>query len=588
MNDQDKTREELAEEIVHLRRQVSELEHVKEALQKSESRFQSLFENMGNAVAVYKAEQGGEDFVLIDFNKATEKIEQISRDEVLGKNVLKVFPGVKESGLFHVFQRVWRTGQPEYHPVSECKDNRIQGWRENFVYRLCSEEIVSVYSDETERKKVEDELIESERRYRDLIEGAPVGIFQSTFDGRVISVNPAYARMYGYASAEEAALEIDNVAERIYVKPERRKMLTDAALSADGFVKAENQYRRKDGSLFWGQLYFRVVRGCDGKAKNLEGFVEDITERKQAQEDLRESEERYRAVFDNAGFGIDLVDGDGRFVQVNNALKNMLGYTERELYQLRFTDITHPDDRAISEQKVDSVLRREISTYRLEKRFVKKDGSTMWGDLSVSAIRDGNGEHIATLGVFADITDRKEAEEALKASHEALAAYSATLEAKVQERTSELEQSRADLKIYSESLEKANEALKLIIGGIEEQKKDVETRITQNLNLTVKPLLDQLKSQQLPDATAFLLQSIEFNLSNMFSSFRLKVGHLLTPKEMRICEMIRSGLSSRQIAKALNISPQTVLVHRKNVRKKLSLAKSRSNLASFLKANDGF
>jgi len=104
----------------------------------------------------------------------------------------------------------------------------------------------------------------------------------------------------------------------------------------------------------------------------------------------------------------------------------------------------------------------------------------------------------------------------------------------------------------------------------------------------VKPVLEQLKSQQLPDTAAFLLQSLEFSLSNVFSSFGFNIGkdvHLLTPKEMRICEMIRSGLTSKQIAKVLNISPQTVLVHRKNIRKKLSLSRSRSNLASFLKAN---
>ena len=299
---------------------------------------------------------------------------------------------------------------------------------------------------------------------------------------------------------------------------------------------------------------------------------------KETEKKLKESEERYRAVFDNAAIGIDLLDRDGRYVQVNNALMSMLGYTDREFHQLRCTDITHSDDKEISQQMLEKVMRGEISTYRLEKRYIKKDGSTMWGDLSVSAIRNGNGEHIATLAVIADITDRKKAEEA----------YSATLETRVKERTSELEQSRADLKIYSESLEKANEALKVIIAGIGEQKKEVETKITQNLNLTVKPLLDQLKSQQLPDAAAILLQSIEFSLSNMFSSLGfdiLKDGHLLSPKEMRICEMIRSGLSSKQIAKVLNISPQTVLVHRKRVRKKLSLAKSRTNLASFLKAN---
>src|SRR5208283_4598456 len=218
----------------------------------------------------------------------------------------------------------------------------------------------------TERKQVEDELIESERKYRDLIEGAPVGIFQSTFDGKVLSVNPAYARLYGYALAEEVLLDIDNVAGCIYVEPERRKILIDLALSTEGFVKAENQYRKKDGSLFWGQLYFRVIRDRDGEAKHLEGFVEDITQRKQAQEELRESEERYRAVFDNAAIGIDLVDRDGRYMQVNNALISMLGYTDREFHQLRFTDITHPDDREISKQWLEKVMRREISAYRLE------------------------------------------------------------------------------------------------------------------------------------------------------------------------------------------------------------------------------
>ena len=345
---------------------------------------------------------------------------------------------------------------------------------------------------------------------------------------------------------------------------------------------------RPDKSIGWMNAKGYPNGKREGEFFGMFGTAQDITERKQAQEALRQSEERYRAVFDNAAIGIDLLDRDGRYMQVNNALMSMLGYTDREFHQLRCTDITHSDDKEISQQMLEKVMRGEISTYRLEKRYIKKDGSTMWGDLSVSAIRNGNGEHIATLAVIADITDRKKAVEALKASYQALAAYSATLETRVKERTSELEQSRADLKIYSESLEKANEALKVIIAGIGEQKKEVETKITQNLNLTVKPLLDKLKSQQLPDAAAILLQSIEFSLSNMFSSFGfdiLKDGHLLSPKEMRICEMIRSGLSSKQIAKVLNISPQTVLVHRKRVRKKLSLAKSRTNLASFLKAN---
>ena len=116
----------------------------------------------------------------------------------------------------------------------------------------------------------------------------------------------------------------------------------------------------------------------------------------------------------------------------------------------------------------------------------------------------------------------------------------------------------------------------------------VEKKVFHNLNLTVTPILDQLKSQDLSDTVTFLLQSLEFNLTNMFSSFGAnlaKDGHTMTPREIRICEMIRSGLSSKQMAKVLGISPQTVLVHRKNNRKKLGLAKSKKNLASFLKVN---
>ena len=104
----------------------------------------------------------------------------------------------------------------------------------------------------------------------------------------------------------------------------------------------------------------------------------------------------------------------------------------------------------------------------------------------------------------------------------------------------------------------------------------------------MRPVLDQLKSQDLPDTTQFLLQSLEFNLANVFSSFGIKLmkeGHRLTPREVRICEMIRSGLSSKQMAKVMAVSPQTILVHRKNIRKKLGLARAKQNLASYLKAN---
>jgi len=130
----------------------------KDALQKSENKFRNFFENIVNGVAVYDAADDGNDFIIKDFNKAGEQIDNIKREDAVGKSFLEMFPGVNEFGLFEVLQRVWRTGKPEHYPVSLYKDDKIEGWRENYVYKLQSDEIVAVYDDVTKQKQAEIEL----------------------------------------------------------------------------------------------------------------------------------------------------------------------------------------------------------------------------------------------------------------------------------------------------------------------------------------------------------------------------------------------------------------------------------------------
>jgi light-regulated signal transduction histidine kinase (bacteriophytochrome) len=113
---------------------------------------------MGNAVIVYEAVNGGDDFRINDFNQAAERIEKIKKEAVLGRLVTEMFPGVRDFGIFKIFQKVWMTGQPEHHSASFYIDDRIAGWRENYVYKLPSGEIVTIYDDVTERKQAEEEI----------------------------------------------------------------------------------------------------------------------------------------------------------------------------------------------------------------------------------------------------------------------------------------------------------------------------------------------------------------------------------------------------------------------------------------------
>jgi len=128
-----------------------------EERQLAEERYRHMFENTSDAVAVYRATDDGEDFIIIDLNSNAERLEKIRRAKVIGRRVTDVFPGIKAFGLFDVLQRVWRTGTPEHHSPQFYEDRRIKGWRENFVYKLASGEVVAIYEDVTRNQQTREE-----------------------------------------------------------------------------------------------------------------------------------------------------------------------------------------------------------------------------------------------------------------------------------------------------------------------------------------------------------------------------------------------------------------------------------------------
>lgn len=264
--------------------------------------------------------------------------------------------------------------------------------------------------DALQRIEMTEALREAEAKYRGIFENATEGIFQTTPEGRYLSGNPALARMFGYETAGELKSNIEDIERQTYVRPERRAELKEQ-LETQGTVKGfEAERYRKDGNKFWISINGHVVRDAAGRTLYYEGTNQDITERKRAEAVLRESEEKFRTLFESAPIGMALHDARGKYLQTNQAYQRMLGYEDEELRQLSVRRITHPDDVQEGQRLYGEFRDGKCEQYQREKRYFHKDGHVVCAQASASAIRNNRGELIYIISMVEDITERKQLE----------------------------------------------------------------------------------------------------------------------------------------------------------------------------------
>jgi PAS domain S-box-containing protein len=273
--------------------------------------------------------------------------------------------------------------------------------------------LVGISRDITEAKEAEDALRSTEERYHSLFESIEEAFALCELvrdaDGRVtdfryFDVNPAFERELHVARAEA----VGHLRSEIGVADPDVVALCAAAVEGGRPVRWELY------SQTWGRWYdARVLpRGGDTFAI----IFEDITDRKVAQEALRESEERFRGVFSSGAAAIAVGDLSGRLVLVNDAFAHLLGYEPEETVGLDFVGITYPGDMVRELPLIDEMLAGVRSTYQIEKRYVRKDGSLVWVDLHVGLLHGDDGEPRNGIAVAVDVTERKRAEEALRAT----------------------------------------------------------------------------------------------------------------------------------------------------------------------------
>lgn len=419
-----------------------------DALRANRERWENLFNNSPSAIAVYRVVDEGDDFEFTDFNLAAQITENLKREDVIGKRISQMFPGAEELGFLDVFRRVWKTGKTEHIGSSYYKDNRIEGWRENIIFRLNTGEIVAIYNDVTDRMKAEIALRESEETFRNYFENSPVGKSITRMDG-TMKVNDAYSNMLGYSKEELIRMnwrEIthpDDVDLGIRMQESLLKGEAERALF-------EKRYLHKNGNIIWAELSIRLQKDAEGKPLYFIAMAQDITERKHAEEEIRESNSRMELAMETANMSwwkMDIKTGEVAFARQK---AQMLGYSpEHFRHFLDFVGLIHPDDREQAMEAMRSHLDGRADKYEVQYRIRSKSGEYQWFyDIGTITACTPAGKPLTVTGLVLNISKQKKIESELT---------DAMLRA---------EKSQQELQVRNEELKSRNDFIQIILDNL--------------------------------------------------------------------------------------------------------------------------
>ncbi len=277
-----------------------------------------------------------------------------------------------------------------------------------------------------------------------------------------------------------------------------------------------------------------------------EVFANALT-RKQIEEKLSESEERFKRAFEHAAVGMSIFDPQGRFMEVNSIFAEFLGYARGEMLGRSVFEVTFEEDREISRKRIAQALRGEIRFFWLEKRYLHRGGHPVWGYVSSALVRGHDDRPLYFISHIQDITEKKK---------------------------------------MGEVLRETNTALKVILSNVERDKNQLKDEILANLENLVFPYLEKLANTPLDPEQRTLVELVRANLAEIATPFAGKRGTLqyrLTRTETTVADLIRQGKTSKEIAEVLKMSVPAVFFHRNNIRKKLGIRKSGINLSAYLR-----
>ena len=386
------------------------------ALRESQERYRSLYED--NPSMYFTVDPDG---TVLSVNRFGCEQLGYTAQELIGQSVLQVFYGedkdaavssvalcVKNPGqMFHwELRKVHKTGRVMW--VKETARAMQESDGRTVVFIVCE--------DITDHRKAEEKLRAAEERFRSIFENAGEGIFQSALGGSLILANPTLARILGYDSPEDAVHSLTNIEKQLYVHPEDRANLLNRLEMEGGIQDFVTEFYRKDRSTIWISSNIHAIKNQQGEIVYLQGLVTDITERKQAEEDLRAAETRYRTLVEQIPL-IVYIAGPEQYLGVTYISPQIesLGFTQDEwiadpelwLRQMPF------DDRKRILTEIDE-MKAGRKQFRSEYRLLARDGKVRWFYDEAIQVGDISGKPLLLQGFMLDITERKQAEEQIQ------------------------------------------------------------------------------------------------------------------------------------------------------------------------------
>jgi PAS domain S-box-containing protein len=400
--------------VLTIVRDISERKRAEEALRESEARFRTLITDARVAMGVSR--NGIALFVNTEFARL---FGLENPEETIGRTILDFHAPQCHEWMKDIIRR-GQQGLPtptDFESIGRRKDGST------FPMHCAVSQInladgpvtLGFLTDLSERKRAEEASRESEERYRTLIENSPVGIYRTTADGRILAGNPAFVQMMGYSSFEELASRNLNAPD---FEPQYSRGQFAEKLEKEGRITGlESQWRRRDGSVIFVRENARAIQDEAGRILYYEGTAEDITERKRAEEALRESEQFNREVIASAQEGVAVYDREFRYQVWNRSMEELTGVPASEaLGKQAFDLFPH-----LREQKLDLLIRRALAAevvHAPDTPFhVPTTGKSGWVSNVYSPHFGANGQIHGVIGTIRDITERKRAEEALRVSH---------------------------------------------------------------------------------------------------------------------------------------------------------------------------